>query len=138
MTQSTTYGNDSIEFDSGVTFGIGNFGMRYFHLSDGKVGITETEPQAKLHLGGTPGVDGIMFPDGTLQTTAAMGVGDGHSLDAADGDPKDAIFVDTDGNVGIGTNKPEAALAISRTMEGAATLLLPYFSVDIGDTTECP
>ncbi|MBI1827674.1 MAG: hypothetical protein HYR83_14955, partial [Planctomycetes bacterium] len=28
-------------------------------------------PQARLHVGGVAGVDGIMFPDGSLQTTAA-------------------------------------------------------------------
>ena len=37
----------------------------------GNVGIGVTNPQAKLHLGGTAGVDGIKFPDGTVQTTAA-------------------------------------------------------------------
>ncbi len=38
----------------------------------GNVGIGQTNPQAKLHIGGTAGVDGIMFPDGTVQTTAAQ------------------------------------------------------------------
>ena len=37
----------------------------------GNVGIGTENPQAKLHIGGTPGVDGIKFPDGTTQTTAA-------------------------------------------------------------------
>lgn len=37
----------------------------------GNVGIGTSAPAARLHLGGTPGTDGIMFPDGTLQTTAA-------------------------------------------------------------------
>jgi len=36
----------------------------------GPVGIGITTPGAKLHIGGTPGTDGIMFPDGSLQTTA--------------------------------------------------------------------
>ncbi|MCG3131286.1 MAG: hypothetical protein FLDDKLPJ_02076 [Phycisphaerae bacterium] len=31
---------------------------------------------------------------------------DGHSLNAADGSPVDALFVDNNGNVGIGTNAP--------------------------------
>jgi len=39
--------------------------------ADGNVGIGETDPQAKLHIGGTAGTDGIMFPDGTTQTTSA-------------------------------------------------------------------
>lgn len=37
----------------------------------GNVGIGTMNPQAKLHISGSPGVDGILFPDGTLQTTAA-------------------------------------------------------------------
>ncbi len=39
--------------------------------ADGEVGIGTNGPQARLHVGGTAGVDGIMFPDGTLQTSAA-------------------------------------------------------------------
>ncbi|HMP74577.1 MAG TPA: hypothetical protein PKE55_15070, partial [Kiritimatiellia bacterium] len=38
--------------------------------SIGNVGIGNNNPQARLHLGGTPGTDGIMFPDGSLQTRA--------------------------------------------------------------------
>ena len=37
---------------------------------EGNVGIGKGLPTAKLDIGGTPGVDGIKFPDGTLQTTA--------------------------------------------------------------------
>ena len=36
----------------------------------GNVGIGTTDPQAKLDIGGTAGVDGIRFPDGTIQKTA--------------------------------------------------------------------
>ncbi|MFQ5495222.1 MAG: hypothetical protein ACE5EX_07550, partial [Phycisphaerae bacterium] len=36
----------------------------------GNVGIGTKTPGAKLHVTGTPGADGIMFPDGKLQTTA--------------------------------------------------------------------
>jgi hypothetical protein len=39
----------------------------------GNVGIGTASPTTKLEIGGTPGVDGIKFPDGTLQTTAASG-----------------------------------------------------------------
>ncbi len=37
----------------------------------GNVGIGTTSPTAKLHIGGTAGVDGIKFPDDTIQTTSA-------------------------------------------------------------------
>jgi hypothetical protein len=40
------------------------------------------------------------FADGTDD---AGGTGDGHSLDAADGSPTDAVYVDGGGNVGAGT-----------------------------------
>jgi len=40
----------------------------------------------------------------------ALNAPDGHSLDAADSDPTDAVFVDNDGNVGIGTTSPENLL----------------------------
>jgi len=39
--------------------------------ASGGVGINTNNPTAALHIGGTPGVDGIRFPDGTLQTSAA-------------------------------------------------------------------
>ena len=38
--------------------------------TDGQVGIGTISPQAKLHVAGTAGVDGIMFPDGSLQLRA--------------------------------------------------------------------
>jgi collagen triple helix repeat protein len=43
------------------------------YYTAGNVGIGTPNPEAKLHLGGTAGVDGIMFPDGSVQTTAASG-----------------------------------------------------------------
>lgn len=39
--------------------------------TSGNVGIGTINPTGKLHVGGTSGTDGIKFPDGTLQTTAA-------------------------------------------------------------------
>jgi len=44
------------------------------------------------------------FADGTDDT----GPGDGHSLDASDGSPVDAVYVNPGGNVGIGTTSPDA------------------------------
>jgi len=40
------------------------------------------------------------------------GAGDGHSLDAADGSPVNALFVDNDGDVGIGTTAPTSKLQV--------------------------
>jgi hypothetical protein len=42
--------------------------------ADGSVCIGGQGPSAKLEIRGTPGVDGIRYPDGTLQTTAGMGL----------------------------------------------------------------
>jgi len=42
---------------------------------DGDVGIGTREPQHLLHLEGEDGVDGIFFPDSTLQTTAFPSTG---------------------------------------------------------------
>lgn len=46
-----------------------------------------------------------------LQAQSVVGL-DGHSLDAADGSPTDALFVDNAGEVGIGTLNPLAPLDI--------------------------
>jgi hypothetical protein len=48
-------------------------GVDMYSGVSGNVGVGTTSPAAKLHIGGTAGVDGLMFPDGTLQTTAAAG-----------------------------------------------------------------
>jgi hypothetical protein len=79
----------------------------------GNVGIGTTTPGEKLQVTGVihSTTDGFKFPDGTTQTTAATGgAGDGHSLDAADGSPTDVVYVDNDGNVGVGTTNPGAQL----------------------------
>jgi hypothetical protein len=47
-----------------------------------------------------------------LSPLAGSVFGDGHSLDAVDGAPVDALFVDADGDVGIGTSTPAEALTV--------------------------
>lgn len=54
------------------------------------------------------------FADGTDDVG---GAGDGHSLDASDGSPTDALYVDAEGNVGIGTTSPQSELHVSETAE---------------------
>jgi len=71
--------------------------QQFLVRASGGVGIGTNDPQAQLHVGGTPGVDGIMFPDGTLQTTAAAG-----GFWTPDGD--DLFYAE--GGVGIGTEGP--------------------------------
>ncbi len=61
-----------------------NFGTQNV-VTTGSVGIGTTSPTAKLHIGGTAGVDGIRFPDGTLQTTAGSGGGDITAVNAGAG-----------------------------------------------------
>ena len=66
----TTSGNTYLKIDSLNSGGAAN-GKLVLNVNGGYVGIGITDPTAKLHIGGTAGVDGIKFPDGTLQTTAA-------------------------------------------------------------------
>lgn len=60
-----------------------------------------SDPGGGLVLGGLLQLQsgGIEFPDGTVQTSAAAS--DAHSLDAADGDPTDVVFVDAEGDVSV-------------------------------------
>ncbi|TWT42290.1 hypothetical protein RAS1_34200 [Phycisphaerae bacterium RAS1] len=44
-----------------------------FEAMTGNVGVG-VAPTARLHIGGAAGVDGLKFPDGTLQTTASRGI----------------------------------------------------------------
>ena len=66
----------------------------------GGVGINTSDPQAALHVGGTPDVDGIMFPDGTLQTTAATG-GNDWSLSGNAGTTPGTDFLGTTDDVAL-------------------------------------
>lgn len=50
---------------------------------------------------------------------------DGHSLDAADGAPQDAVFVSGSGNVGIRTTSPAARLDISDANVNSALRIQP-------------
>ncbi len=54
---------------------------------------------------------------GTLSADlSSLSGGDGHSLNAADGSPTDALFVDNNGSVGIGTTNPNHLLHLYGTV----------------------
>ena len=78
--------------------------------SSGNVGIGKLSPSEKLE------VNGSIKAAGTVKATSLEGNGSKitgirqHSLDAADGSHQDALYVDSNGNVGIGTKSPVAAL----------------------------
>jgi hypothetical protein len=61
------------------------------------------------------------FADGDDE---AGGAGDGYSLDAADGDPTDALIVDAEGRVGIGTASPAPGRLV--VMDSAGTSVWAY------------
>lgn len=58
-----------------------------------------------------------------------------HSLDAADGSPVNALFVDVDGKIGIGTASPTAMLNVHGTGNGEGNVLFTgeYKSSNQGD-----
>jgi hypothetical protein len=72
------------------------------------VGINKQNPEEVLDIGGEPGVDGIRFPDGTKQTTAAVS-GSGWWNQTATGNH---IYNNNSGNVGIGNSSPDYKLVV--------------------------
>jgi hypothetical protein len=65
----------------------------------------------------------VGFADGTDDVGEAA---DGYSLDADDGDPVDAVYVDAEGDVGVGTTSP------GEKLEVAGTVRMEGFSLPLG------
>ena len=81
--------------------------------ASGGVGIGTTNPGYGLDVAGD-----INFTGGLYQNGSAFVTGDGHSLDAADGSPTDVVYVDNDGDVGIGTTSPGQKLHVKDSATG--------------------
>jgi hypothetical protein len=111
------------------------------YYTAGNVGIWTVNSGTKLEVAGalTIGVYTLPSADGTSGYTlktdghgtvswepdveGSGGSGDGYSLDAQDSSPQDALFVDANGNVGIGTTTPGALLDVNGPINiGAYTL----------------
>ena len=73
-------------------------------IADGAVGTSDLSENA---------VTSAKIQDGTIQQSdLSFEVPDGHSLDATDGAPVNAVYVDDSGNVGIGTTSPSLQLDV--------------------------
>ncbi|MGA1867046.1 MAG: tail fiber domain-containing protein [bacterium] len=79
--------------------------------SSGNFGIGTMSPDSKLEVDGTVTATAFVG-DGSGLTGIGGGNGDGYSLDAADGNPVDAVYVNNEGNLGIGTTAPKEKLDI--------------------------
>ncbi len=122
ITGNLVFGQDIInDIGSDGTFIVKNPTDTLFTIdgSTGNVGIGTTDPQEILDVAGTiRTTEGIEFPDGTVQTTAASG--EASALWTESGDD---VYRNS-GNVGIGTNSPNQLLdvagniAVSGTVDG--------------------
>jgi hypothetical protein len=86
---------------------------------------TNTHAQLDAHLAATSNVHGLSYTaegagggldadtvDGQHASAFAAAAHGHSSLNAADGSPANALVVDNDGNVGVGTSTPQAALHV--------------------------
>ena len=65
-------------------------------------------------------------------SAGGSGGGDGHSLDADDGSPVDALYVDSNGDVGVGTTSPQAELHVREELQVGSTATLGVLTVHGG------
>ncbi len=96
------------------------------YFDTGNVGIGTDTPGEKLTVDGVvEATEGFKFPDGSVQLEAAKPTGTMHSLEPADGSAPDAVFAASGGNVGIGTNTPQADLTLKEGFSSATEMTTP-------------
>ncbi len=105
--------------DSGQ-FGVGAFDGQQRFL---EIRVNGTTLSPRQPVTATP------YAQTAAEALSVAGI-DGHSLDAADGEPGDAVFVDNNGNVGIGTTTPLDRLHVA----GGGLLLPSGFGITKLDT----
>jgi hypothetical protein len=88
--------------------------------SAGNVGIGTNTPSVRLDVAGQvrSGAGGFVFPDGTVQATAATGSGGGSQW--ANNGPN--IIYYNSGSVGIGTSNPTKTLDVVGTINASSTI----------------
>jgi Peptidase_G2, IMC autoproteolytic cleavage domain len=87
--------------------------------STGNVGIGTNSPSVRLDVAGQvrSGSGGFVFPDGTVQTTAATGTGPGPWSNNGSN-----IIYYNGGSVGIGTSNPTKTLDVAGTINASGTI----------------
>ncbi len=97
------------------------------YYNTGNVGIGTATAGEELTVVGTVLADTFKFPDDSFLTSAPSGGGGGggSSLDAADGSPANAVVVDNDGKVGIGTATPQEKLTKGPGSNSATEMFAP-------------
>lgn len=69
----------------------------------------------------TPRQELSASPQALFALAGGAGVGTGNALDAADGSPTNAVWVDNDGQVGIGTTTPQRQLDVAGSIRSFGT-----------------
>jgi len=88
------------------------------------MGITvggDPEMTPRMKIGSVPWALRAAVADSAVATG---GGGDGHSLDADDGDPEDVVYVNQWGQVGVGTTEPTRDLHIKREISNPIMLVV--------------
>ena len=84
----------------------------------------DSEMTPRLKIGSVPWALRAAVADSALVVAGGAGAGDGHSLDASDGDPVDAVYVNYAGFVGVGTTSPSWEMHIHRDVNNPVILLV--------------